>query len=199
MKKQVLIIHGGTTFPTYKDYVDSLKSVQIDLSRLKYQLDWKNSITSDLGNKYEVFVPKMPNSTDAKYNEWKMWFEKIILLLNDDVILIGHSLGGIFLAKYLSENTICKKTKAVILIAAPFKDTNIEKLSSFSLPKSILKIGEQINKIILIQSEDDPLVPIEHIHLFKKQLPSAKIVLFKNNGHFKQEHFPELVSLIKSL
>jgi predicted alpha/beta hydrolase family esterase len=103
-----------------------------------------------------------------------------------------------FLAKYLSENLIGKNIKSVILVAAPYKDTVLEKLLDFSLPESIQKFNEQIDKIVLIQSKDDSVVPIEHVYLFKKQLSNAEIILFENNGHFKQEHFPELVNLIKS-
>jgi hypothetical protein len=51
----------------------------------------------------------MPNPMNARYNEWKILFKKIVLLLDDNVILIGHSLGAIFLVKYLSENKFPKK------------------------------------------------------------------------------------------
>lgn len=199
MKQQVLIIHGGTTYPSYESYVDSLKSIQIEISKLIYRIDWKDSITADLGAEYEVFVPKMPNSTNARFSEWKIWFEKMIPLLNNNVILVGHSLGGIFLAKYLSENIINKRIKGVILVAAPFEDLGLEKLSDFSLPKSLSKFREQVKSITLIQSEDDPVVPVEHINLYKAQLPNATIILLKNSGHFKQEHFPDLVELVKTL
>lgn len=199
MKQQVLIVHGGTTYPSYVSYIDSLESIQMDISKLTYRVDWKDTITADLGNKYEVFLPKMPDSTNARYNEWKIWFEKIIPLLKDNLILVGHSLGGIFLAKYLSENIIKNKVKTVILVAAPFEDLELEKLSDFNLPKSLSKLKEQIEDITLFQSEDDPVVPAEHVGLYKAQLPAATIILLKNNGHFKQDHFPELVELIKSL
>ena len=31
MKKQVVLVHGGTTFKTYKEYMSFLKSLDIDL------------------------------------------------------------------------------------------------------------------------------------------------------------------------
>lgn len=39
----------------------------------------------------------MPNSNNAHYQEWKIIFDKIVTLLDEDVIFISHSLGGIFL------------------------------------------------------------------------------------------------------
>lgn len=199
MKKQVLIIHGGNTFSNYSDYIKSLKTKIVELEKLKYRLDWKDSITDDLGEKFEVLVPRMPNGTNAKYNEWKIWFEQIIPVLKDNVILIGHSLGGIFLAKYLSQNLLAKKVKAVVLISAPYKELDAEEIGDFSLPKSLSKLNKQIKNIILIQSEDDLVVPASHVYLYKKQLPEAKLILFKTYGHFQQTHFPELVKLINTI
>ena len=60
----------------------------------------------------------MPNKGNAVYEEWKMIFEKFALALSPDTIYVGHSLGGIFLAKYISENTL--NTGMVHLISAPF-------------------------------------------------------------------------------
>jgi len=43
----------------------------------------------------------MPCIENAKYNEWKIQFEKYLKRTDNDLILIGMSLGGIFLTKYL--------------------------------------------------------------------------------------------------
>ncbi len=63
----------------------------------------------------------MPNKTNAQFEEWKIWFEKFIPFLNDGVILVGHSLGGVFLAKYLSENKFPKKIGGVFLVSAVYE------------------------------------------------------------------------------
>jgi len=199
MKQQVLVIHGGTTFSSYKNYIDSMKSVVLELDKLKYRLDWKSSITADLGEDYEVLVPRMPNTTNAKYSEWSIWFEKIIPLLKNNMILVGHSLGGIFLAKYLSENEMPKKIRATVLVAAPYEELESEELASFSLPKSLSRFNDQVKKILLIQSKDDVVVPLDHVYKYQNDLPNSKVILLDDMGHFKQEHFPELVALIKNL
>ncbi len=199
MKQQVLIIHGGTTFSSYKKYIDGMKAIVLELEKLKYRLDWKDSITADLGDDYEVLVPKMPNWTNAQYNEWSIWFEHIIPLLNNNAVLVGHSLGGIFLAKYLSENIIPVKIKAVILISAPYEALGSEELASFELSEPLSKLNEQAEKIFLIHSEDDAVVPLDHVYKYHNDLPNSNVVLLKDRGHFKQDHFPELVNLIKNL
>jgi len=142
----------------------------------------------------------MPNKTNARYKEWKLWFERVIPFIKKDVILIGHSLGGIFLAKYLSENTFPVKIKATILVAAPFDDEDSgESLSDFKLPPSLKKFSEQSGKIYLIQSKDDPVVLFGELEKYKQALPEAKTLTFKDREHFNQEAFPELIQLIRTL
>src|SRR4030043_1684983 len=103
MKQQVVIIHGGTSFDTYEDYLSFLKNQEISLEKLKVRNDWKYNLQEKLGENFEILMPQMPNKTNAHYKEWKIWLERIIPLFNENIILIGQSLGGIFLAKYLSE------------------------------------------------------------------------------------------------
>jgi len=200
MKQQIIVIHGGTTFETYKNYLSFLKNREIKLDRLKSNKDWKDNLQEKLGENFEVLSPRMPNGTNARYKEWKIWFERIIPFFGKNVILIGHSLGGIFLAKYLSENHISKKIKATILVAAPFDDSDRrESLASFRLPKSLEKFAEQGGIIYLVQSKDDPSVPFEQLEKYKQALPSAKTMIFDNREHFNQETFPEIIQLIKQL
>lgn len=203
MKKQVVVIHGGTSFKSYRDYLSYLKTKEIDIGRLRPKRDWKSALPLKLGKKYDVLLPRMPNSTNARYGEWKIWFENVAKVLGEEVIFVGHSLGGIFLAKYLSENIFPKKIKAAILVAAPFEDTkdseDKESLADFKLPKSLKNFADQCDKIYLLHSQDDPVVPFSHLKKYKKALPKAKTFIFKNRGHFNQEQFPEIVKIIKSL
>jgi predicted alpha/beta hydrolase family esterase len=199
MKQQIIIIHGGTTYSSYQKYIDDLQTKNVILEKLKYKLEWKDSIASDLGDNYEVLTPRMPNGTNAKYKEWKIWFEKIIPLLDNGMIFIGHSLGGIFLAKYLSQNIIPQKIKAVILVSAPYEDTDYDEVCSFKPPVSLSKFNEQTKNIILIHSEDDPVVPVNQVKIYNKKLSNSRLMMFQANGHFKQLKFPELVDIIKSL
>lgn len=200
MKQQVVIIGGGTSFDTYEDYISYLKHRELNIDKLKPRRDWKDSMADELGDDFEVLLPKMPNVTYARYQEWEIWLGRIIEFLRDDVILIGHSLGGIFLAKYLSVNTFPKKIMAAILIAAPFNDANSEEsLAEFLPPSTLSKFANQCGEVYLVQSENDPVVPFEQVKMYKQALPEAKTIIFKDKGHFKQESFPELVKLLREL
>jgi len=181
MKKQVIVIHGGDAFDTYEEYLKNLQD--------------------KLGNDYQVIAPRMPNASNAKYLEWQIWFEKVIPFINDNVVLVGHSLGGMFLAKYLAENKFPKKIKATLLIASPHTDELKEPIADFIIPKDLSLLGEQGGKIFLYYSSDDTVVAnaLKHLEIFQKNLPRAKAVIFTDRGHFSSPEFPEIVSQIKNL
>ncbi len=199
MKKQVIVLHGGRTFKTYREYKHSLLSRKLTADNFKVKADWRSSLNQKLGKHFEVFVPKMPNPNNAVYEEWKIWFERMHPFLHHNVILVGHSLGGIFLAKYLSETTYKKKIKAVILVAAPFEDCTDEPLGDFIIPKSMKKFSHQAKNIYIVHSKDDPIVPFTETKKYKKALLNATIISFHKKQHFNQEFFPEIVKLIKEL
>lgn len=200
MKQQILVIGGGTTFESYREYLSFLKRARISLDDLRSRSDWKDNLQSDLGKNFDVLQPYMPNKKNAKYIEWKIWFERIIPLLNESVVLVGHSMGGIFLAKYLSENKFPRKIKATLLVAAPFDDVGgLESLGTFKLPRSLTKFANQSERVFLMQSDDDPSVPLNNVKKYQKAIPGSKVLVFNDRGHFRVEHFPELVKIIKSL
>ena len=177
-----------------------LKNKEIDLEKLRPHLDWRYSLQNELGENFEVLLPQMPDKTNAHYNEWKIWFERILPLLDKEIILVGYSLGGIFLAKYLSENNFPKKIKATILVAAPFDDKDSGKsLADFKLSFPLDRFVKQGGKIYLIQSKGDPEVLFGNLEKYKKALPNAETIVFEDRGHFSQESFPEIIELIKTL
>jgi len=199
MKKQVIIIHGGNAFNSYKEYIKFLKNFRIDFTRFK-KSGWKQKLQHDLGRNFEVILPKMPNPTNAKYFEWRIWFRKLIPFFKKDVILVGHSMGGTFIAKYLTENKFPKAIKATFLIAAQFDEKNTDSLLvDFALPKNLANLIKQGGKIFIYQSKDDPVVLFANFYKFKQALPNAHALAFKKRGHFNQEKFPELARAIKKL
>ena len=197
MKNQVIVIHGGDTFETYEEYLSFLKGLDVDIEYFKKQ-GWKSTLQHELGSDFEVIAPHMPNKQNAKYVEWKIWFEKLIPHIQDNAILLGHSLGGIFLAKYLSENSFPKKIKATLLVATPFDADDSEyTLADFLLPKDLSLFEKQGGDIVIYQSKDDPSVPFADLDKYKKSLPSVRTVIFEDKGHFTSDEFPEIIEDIK--
>jgi len=195
--KQVLVIPGGSSFGSYEDYLRYLRERPIDLD-FGSKKDWKASLSERLGSGYQVILPRMPNRDNARYEEWKLWFKRHIELLEDGVILIGHSLGGSFLAKYLSKENIAKRVRATLLVAAPCDTFRLDSVE-FLAEDSLERFAKQGGAIHLYFSTDDPVIPYSELKKYQDKLPGAVSHTFDDRGHFNQEEFPELVADILSL
>lgn len=202
MKKQVLFIHGGEVCNSHEEYVENLKTVSLRDVFTHPQQRWSLSLRESLGAEFEVCMPVMPNKYDAQYADWKIWFERHLEMFHDGVILVGHSLGGIFLAKYLSENEFPLKIKSLYLIAAvaPEESGGLSGVTSFSFNLSDLtNLSKQVQNIHIFQSKDDFVVPFSHAEKYHDALPGSHLHTFEDRGHFLQEEFPELIEEIKGL
>lgn len=204
MKKQVFLIHGGDSFSDYQNFLHSLRSATIrNLPGSEKIVGWSETLSTDLGEMYEVFKPAMPNKQNAQYEEWKIWFERHFEYLREDVVLVGWSLGGMFLAKYLSENDSPLNIKAVFLLAAPCgacADETGNDCGTFQfLQEKLNKLANQVKKVEIWHSKDDFVVPYQHALVYKQYLPEATLATFEDKNHFLVPEFPELVNKIKAL
>jgi predicted alpha/beta hydrolase family esterase len=199
-KTQIFLIHGGMTFKNRKDYLKYLKNREISLV---HEPRWSGEyLDKKLGGKYEIIRPSMPLPENAKYEDWKIHFERYIPHMRNGVILIGRSLGGIFLAKYLSEHRFPKKIGGVFVIAAPFDDTVIgeDLVGGFKLKSDLSLLEHNTKNLYFLFSEDDDVVPVSHAEKYRKKLSDAHFVIYKSkNGHFRVGQFPEIVKLIQGL
>ena len=198
MPQQILVIHGGDAFDSYEEYLRNLELKMAYLDRMKVG-GWKMELQKNLGEGFDVYSPTMPNAANAKYAEWKIWFEKIIPLLNDDLILVGHSLGGIFLAKYLSENQIARRVRATFLVAAPFNTPTDHPLADFVLLENLAGLRKQGGDIFLYHSIDDVVVPFSNAQSYMSDLSDATLRSFTDRGHFNDDRLLEIEKDIQSV
>lgn len=197
-KIQIFYVHGGMTFKNKNDYMSFLKTREISIEK---KIRWNDEyLDKEIGEIAHIIKPRMPLQDNAKYVEWKIHFEKYIPFLKNNIILIGQSLGGIFLAKYLSENKFPKKILSVYLICPPFDNTNSTEdlVGGFKLKSDLSLIEKNCKNTTLMFSKDDEIVPVSHAIKYQKKLPNAKIIIYESkNGHFKIQEFPEIISMLK--
>jgi uncharacterized protein len=194
-KPQICIIHGGTVFESDEEYQQALRDLTLNYDRLHYAPSWKNWLAEQLPDR-DVLLPSMPNKINAKYDDWALYFSKVVPFLCPDAILIGHSLGGIFLAKYFTENPPAKPFAKLILIAAPYDDETGESLKGFKLSNAST-LADAFDEIHLFYSTDDPVVPFTEKNTYLRDLPEAKVHVFEDKQHFNTSTFPELIQLTR--
>src|SRR3989338_2700984 len=165
---QLFLVHGGMTFNNKKEYIHFLKTRKI---RIEKKLRWADEyVWKELGKTLDIIQPRMPCKDNAKYEEWKIHFERHFPYLKDNIIQIGGSLGGIFLAKYLSENKFPKKILSVYLISPPFDNSLSEEdlVGGFKLKSDLSLIEKNVKNLNLLFSKNDDVVLVSHAEKYKK-------------------------------
>ena len=204
-KRQVFYIHGGSSYSNYDDYIEDLKNQPLRSASDEPVVEkWPSTLRNALGGDYQVFMPSFPNSNNAKYEEWKIWFEKHFEYLNDDVVLVCWSQGAMFIVKYLSEHETPFSIKALFLLAGPFdyfvcEGSKEDGGDFYPDLANIPTIQEKAKNITIMHSTDDFVVPYKHALKYKAALPEAELVTFTDKNHFLVEELPELVERIKQL
>ncbi len=199
-KTTVIAIHGGNSYSSQEVFLENLRNKEVDFDRMKVKISWRTNLQEDLGDDFDVFLPSMPVSDNADYELWKLWFEKIIDALDKPCILVGHSLGAMFLAKYYSENEPKNNITALLLVASAYcSEKIVHEYGSFGLTKDVSMLTETAEKVIFFHSKDDIVVPYESFLEFQKKVVGAEFVSFNDRGHFLDSTFPEIVEKIKSI
>lgn len=141
-------------------------------------------------------TPQMPEAHKPDYLRWKTEFEMNID--NDVQILVGHSCGGGFLTRWLSENT---RSFEMVVLVAPWLDPDREKTIDFFDFEIDKNLPSRIKNFSLFISKDDDKDILESVEIIKSTLPSIKLYEFEDKGHFtieesKRNDFPELLEVI---
>jgi|SRR6185436_14432827 len=167
MKKYVLFIHGGGGEGAYEE--DGILAA---------------SLQNALGAAYEVRYPKMPLEESAGSADWKAQIATELSALDDEVILVAHSVGGSMLLKYLTEEQVEKPIAGLFLLAAPyFGGDEIWNYAEMNLPQDFAARLPSIPRIFLYHSRDDEVVPFAHLALYAARLPQATIRELDGLGH----------------
>lgn len=199
--QQVLYIWWWNVYPTREAFIEEL--MKRDYDPFENKKKWKNNLWKGLWEDYQVATLDMPNKNIALYKEWKIQFEKTFEYLNDDQIIIAHSLWTIFILKYLTENNFPKKIKQLHLVSTLIDDKDLPPEESYiwDFAFNTTKIPEIQNiceNIFLYHSKDDTCVPFSQWERLHKLLPNAKFEIFEDRWHMNIPEFPELIQNIKN-
>jgi hypothetical protein len=104
--------------------------------------------------------------------------------------LVGHSLGGLFLVKYLSESDL--QIKSLHLVSPAWDEGDFKPTENWS------EVVKNCENIYIWHSGDDLVVPFNEALKYQKFLTNSILYKFEDKGHFTQVDFAELVDFILS-
>ncbi|MBU2101287.1 alpha/beta hydrolase [Patescibacteria group bacterium] len=182
--KTAIILHGK---PSKEGYYNPERGAQSN----EHWLPWiqRKLLLKD----YLAQAPELPEPYDPDYEKWRSVFERFDI--NEDTILIGHSRGGAFLIRWLSENKV--KTDKVALVAPSIRDDKKEEhgFFDFEIDK---EFPNRTKGVTVLYSTDDSGSVASTVDTLKKSLEGdVEYIEFTNKGHLTfgdmgTVEFPEL-------
>ena len=157
------------------------------------------SLQDVLGAGYDVRYPEMPDADNPEYEGWKGRIASELAALDGEVILVGHSLGGSILLKYLSEENAETSVAGLFLIAAPYWSAEDWEVSEYALRDDFASKLPSELPVFLYHSRDDEEVPFAHLELYTERLDRATARAFDGRGHQLNDDMSEVARDIEGL
>ena len=151
---------------------------------------------------FEVFVPKFPTPERQNLENWMKVFSEYENKLDENTIMIGHSLGPVFILHILEK--INHSIHSCFFISgsiSPVGDKRFDKIEKEFLKNNFNweKIKQNCKKFFVFHSDNDPYVPMEKATELVDKL-NAELDIIKNAGHFNEDsgykEFPLLLRKI---
>ena len=146
-------------------------------------------------------TPEMPEPYEPNYDKWKSVFEQFHI--DEETILVGHSCGAGFLARWLSENKV--KVGKVMLVAPWIgldPENTYSKLAgdffAFEIDQNLV---DKTDGVTIFVSTDDDKDILQTVDFLKQKINGYVLKEFTNKGHFTlgdmgTREFPELLEEI---
>lgn len=172
---------------------------EYDASPEQTKMHWLPWLEEKLeAEKIATTVPDMPVPYAPVYEQWRDTFERIPR--TDETVLIGHSCGGGFLVRWLSENLV--RVGKVFLIA-PWIDPDhldrehVTNFFDFSIDPNL---ADRTGGVTIYVSEDDDVTMLRTVEELEKHIFGINVIRKDGMGHFTADdgviEFPELLEEI---
>ena len=147
-----------------------------------------------------VIVPQMPIGVgNQNFDNWSAEFDK--LSIDENTTIIAHSIGPIFVCKYLITNKI--KVKKLIFVCGFNNylgiDADYDAVNEPMFIDNLEDIKQYCSDIVCFYSDDDPYVSYDAEKAFADTIASRQICL-KGAGHINAERgyteFKEILEVL---
>lgn len=186
--KNAIILHGLCSPKKYYETDTPSSSNSHWLPWLQKQLMIKD---------FKADTPEIPFVFNPKLESFIKEIERYEI--TDETTLVGHSMGGGFWIRYLSEHPEINVDKVVLV--APWINSQHEINIDFFDFEIDIEITNRAKEFIIFFSDNDKPEVQASVALLKIKLPNAKFIAFHEYGHFtyedmKTDAFPELLNVI---
>lgn len=178
MKKSAIILHGRATRKLYYDPSTPSMSNSDWLPWLQKQL-----LVRDI----MAHTPEIPLSFEPKWEPWLREVERYEI--TPQTILVGHSAGGGFWVRYLSEHPKLQVGK--VLLVAPWIDVEEDDPNGFMDFKVDPDIAERTKGLAIFHLTDDGDEIKRTVRVLRSRLNDISYREFEGRGHFTHRYMPE--------
>ena len=164
--QNIFIIHGSNSTPN------------------KHWYPWLKKKLEKRG--FKVFVPEFTIGKDQDLNSWLNTLESYKKYLSGS-IMIGHSLGAPFILNVLAKWNY--KLKAAYLVSGFVGKLNVNEpnIDDFANKDfDWIKIKTNCDKFYVINSNNDPYIPLRKANELAKYL-NTNVIVIKNGSHFQKK------------
>jgi len=185
--KNAIIVHGMPSREGYEK--DGRKAAN------KHWLPW---LVDELAKKgIEAHAPEMPEPYAPDYEKWKKVFDQFNI--TEDTALIGHSCGGGFLVRWLSENKV--RVEKVALIAPWMNPDHSNETQMFEGVEIDEDMASRTQALVEFISLDDHQEELDTLKILKSKIKGLQVKEFTDRGHFtfdgvQNNEFPELLEFL---
>ncbi len=164
------------------------------------QENWFPWLKKELSSReYNVIIPQFPTPENQTLKNWLKVLENYNEFLNDDTILIGHSLGVPFTLNVIEKYRV----KAAFLIAGFYGIAGNEfdpGMVTFAQRKfDWQKIRKNCKKFYVYHSDNDPYIKLEKAQKLADKL-NVEVNLIPNAGHInKSSGYTEFEKLLNDI
>lgn len=157
---------------------------------------WLKNELRKLG--HEVIAPDLPNPESPDPDEWIKTLVDAVGAVDDETIIVGHSLGAAIALRFLEAAEAYSTPKGCLLISAPWMIRSEELRGFFVSELDFDVLMWKASQFVVIHSVEDTVIPFDHAKKYASVL-HAKLLETEGNGHFQGEEYPVILNAIKDI
>ena len=186
--KNAIIVHGA---PNHDEVLDP----DAPAASNHHWLPWLQKQLIVRG--YAAHTPEIPNACDPDYPTWQREFERYEI--TEETLLVGHSCGGGFLVRWLSEHPEVRVARMVLV--APWLDPERTRTTDFFDFEIDSNMASRTGGLVVFNSDTDGQTIQHSVSIIKDRIHGIHYRQFHNLGHFCIEdlnsvEFPEVLEAL---